>query len=196
MTPGPTKRFDPDQAVGAARDLFWRRGYDGTGIRELEAELGIGRKSLYDTFGSKRGLYLRALESYADTVIQRICDGLERPGGAPLENLERVLHKLQQHHGSPESLGCLLGVAMAQVDRRDDELVGLLRGYLRRLERALERTLRRARDAGTIRAEVSPRDAARNLVALTQGMALMGRVSGSSAGPRSMVRAALEALRP
>jgi hypothetical protein len=84
---------------------------------------------------------------------------------------------------------------MAQVDRRDDELVGLLRGYLQRLERALERTLRRARDDGTLRAEVSPRDAARNLVALTQGMALMGRVSGSSAGPRSMVRAALEALR-
>lgn len=196
MSPGPAKHFDPDQAVRTARDLFWKQGYDGTGIRALEAELGIGRKSLYDTFGSKRGLYLRALASYTDTVIQRICDGLERPGGDALQNLERVLHKLQQHHGSPESLGCLLGVAMAQVDRADTELVELLREYLKRLERALERTLRRALEAGAIRAEVDPRDAARNLVALTQGMALMGRVAGSAAGPRSIVRAALQALRP
>jgi len=196
MGPGPAKRFDPDEAVLQARDLFWRRGYDGTGIRELEGELGIGRKSLYDTFGSKRELFLRALASYADTVIQRMCDGLERPGGSALANLERVLGKLQAHHGSRESLGCLLGVAMAQVERQDVELVELLRTYLLRLEEALERTIRRGQDEGSIRADVRPRDVARNLVALTQGMALMGRISESTARPRSVVRAALQALEP
>jgi AcrR family transcriptional regulator len=46
----------PPEALEQARDLFWRRGYDGTGVAELEAELGVGRKSLYDTFGNKRAL--------------------------------------------------------------------------------------------------------------------------------------------
>ena len=36
MRPGPAKHFDPDQALERARDLFWRRGYDGTGLAELE----------------------------------------------------------------------------------------------------------------------------------------------------------------
>lgn len=196
MRPGPPKRFDPDEALLLARDLFWTRGYDGTGIRELEQTLGIGRKSLYDTFGSKRALYLRALEAYADTVIRDICEGLERPGAGALENLARVLSKLQEHHGSGASKGCLLGVAMAQAGRDDEELRAVLRAYLERLERALGRTLERAVAAGEVRADASPRDVARQLVALTQGMALMGRVADAPARARSVVRAALAALRP
>jgi TetR/AcrR family transcriptional repressor of nem operon len=196
VSPGPAKSFDPGVALERARDLFWRRGYAATGIAELEAELGIGRKSLYDTFGGKRELYLRALEQYVDTVIRRICDGLADPRHAPLANLERVLGKLREHHAAPGSHGCLLGVAMAQAGTEDEELAELLRSYLLRLERAFERALRDAQRDGAVAADASPRDAARLLVALTQGMALIGRVSDSPALQRSAVRAALRALRP
>jgi len=195
MSPGPTKSFDPDLALERARDLFWRRGYDGTAISDLEAELGIGRKSLYDTFGSKRELYLRALAHYTDTVIAKICTGLADPRNGALQNLERVLGKLREHHGSPDSAGCLLGVAMAQAGTRDPELAALLRSYLLRLEQAFELTLRAAQADGAVDADASPRDAARNLVALTQGMALLGRVDDNVALQRSIVRAALHGLR-
>lgn len=196
MTPGPPKRFDPEAVLESARDVFWRQGFDGTGIAELEAALGIGRKSLYDTFGSKRELYLRAVKQYADTVIAKICRGLEDPRSGPMENLERVLRRLSKHHGSYDSHGCLLGVAMAQIDREDGELAGLLRGYLARLARAFERTLKSAEDEGSLAPGVRPKDAAQSLVALTQGMALMGRISETQAAHRAMVRAALQGLRP
>ncbi len=196
MRPGPSKQFDPDLALERARDLFWRRGYDGTALSELEHELGIGRKSLYDTFGSKRVLFLLALEQYADSVIAHICARLQHAEGTPLANLERALGGLARHHGSGESSGCLLGVAMAQADRDDHELAALLRAYLLRLERAFERTLVRAKDAGEVRADLEPRDVARQLVALTQGMALMGRVGASASEPRAVVNATLAALRP
>ncbi|MCC7173237.1 MAG: TetR/AcrR family transcriptional regulator [Planctomycetes bacterium] len=196
MPPGPPKQFDPDRALEKARDLFWRRGYDGTGVADLEAELGIGRKSLYDTFGNKRALYLRALEHYGSTVIAAICAGLERPDSDALANLERVLDKLARHHGSRESLGCLLGVGMAQAARDDAELIAVLRAWLARLESAFEAVLHRALAAGAVRADVHPRDVAAQLVALTQGLALMGRISSSSSAARAAVRAALDGLRP
>ena len=195
MAPGPRKSFDTDQALLAARDTFWRLGFEGTGVSDLEIELGIGRKSLYDTFGNKRELYLKALERYADTVIQRICERLENPQASAISNLERTLERLAQHHGSGESQGCLLGVAMAQAQHEDEELAQLIRSYLKRLERALERALRQAQQDGDVRSGLSPRDSARNLVALTQGLALMGRVSEKPAMPRSVVRASLAALR-
>ena len=196
MAPGPRKAFDPEEALERARDVFWQRGYDGAGIRELEKELGIGRKSLYDTFGGKRELYLKALRQYADTVIARICTRLEDQGSSAIDNLERVLQRLQAHHGSGESFGCLLGVAVAQVDRQDIELVEILRSYLLRMEAVLERTVRRAQAEGTLRTDLHPKDVARNLVALVQGMALLGRIHASTAAPRSVVRAALQELRP
>jgi len=195
VRPGPAKQFDPDQALARARDLFWRRGYDGTGIAELEAALGVGRKSLYDTFGNKRALYLRALEHYGASVIAAICGGLERADGSALANLERVLTKLAEHHGSGTSLGCLLGVGLAQVERDDREVVEVLRAWLARLEDAFERGLRRAREAGEVRADLRTRDAARQLTALVQGLALIGRIADSPGAPRAAVRAALDGLR-
>ncbi|MEM9379900.1 MAG: TetR family transcriptional regulator [Planctomycetota bacterium] len=195
MRPGPAKSFDPDEALERARDLFWRHGYDGTGIRDLEEELGIGRKSLYDTFGSKRALFLRAIDQYADAVIGRICGRLGSADGTPLQNVERALDRLARHHGGSETLGCLLGVTMGQVDAADEELVAAVRAPLRRLEDAFDGALRAAREAGEIRADVRTRDVARNLVALTQGMALMGRLHDGAARPRSAARAALDLLR-
>lgn len=195
MRPGPAKHFDPARALAGARDLFWRRGYDGTGLAELEAELGIGRKSLYDTFGNKRALYLAALEQYGATVIDAIAQGLEREGTPAFENLERVLTKLGRHHGSGASLGCLLGVGMGQVARDDAELVGVLRRWLEHLEDAFERCLARAAEEGALRADLRPRDAARQLVALTQGLALLGRVAERPAAHQGAVRAALAGLR-
>ncbi len=195
MTPGPKKSFDTEEAVVIARDLFWERGYDGTGIRDLEAAIGIGRKSLYDTFGSKRELYLRSLNKYADTVIQRICDGLEREGASAMVNLERVLGKMQKHHGQKVSFGCLLGVAMAQTSGDDEELAELLRSVLARLQAAFLGCLRAAQADGSLRADVQPKDAAAQLVALSQGIALMGRITGGPATSRSAVRAALAGLR-
>ncbi len=196
MSPGPAKQFDPDLALEQARDLFWERGYDGTSLSALEAAMGIGRKSFYDTFGSKRELYLRSLRHYTDTVIAKIRAGLDDPRNGPLENLERVLGRLQAHHGSPDSLGCLLGVAMGQAGSDDDDLAALVRDALHRLELAFRRNLEAAQADGTVDADASPRDAARALVALTQGMALLGRVAHPMAQQRSIVRAALHGLRP
>lgn len=193
MRPGPSKKFDPDEAVQIARDMFWRCGYDGTAISQLESTLGIGRKSLYDTFGNKRKLYLCAIEQYADTVVQKICQGLEDPRSSPLENLERVLDRLGIHHASSESLGCLLGVAMAQADPDDSQLAELLNGYLQRLERAFENTIRSAQNQGEIEGSAPANEIARSLVALTQGVALMGRVTNTSALSRSVVRALVHA---
>ncbi len=192
---GPAKKFDPEVALESARDLFWERGFDGTGVSDLEGALGIGRKSLYDTFGSKRGLFLRALEKYVDTVIDRICGRLESRTGPAIENLEQALSKLGEYHGSGKSDGCLLGVAMGQACRGDEELTAILRSYLARLEKALESAIRRGIDEGGIRSGVRAKDAARNLVAVTQGMALLGRVDAGRATQRSIVRAALNSLR-
>ena len=194
MRPGPAKQFDPEQALVQARDLFWRRGYDGTGLSELEQELGIGRKSLYDTFGNKRALYLAALEHYGASVIEAICVGLERPGPA-CANLERVLQKLARHHGSGASLGCLLGVGLGQLEREDEELAAVLARWLARLEQAFEDALQRAADEGELRPGITPRDGARQLVVLAQGMALLGRLATTSDAFLGAVRASLAGLR-
>ena len=59
-----TKEFDEEQALDAAMNLFWERGYEATSIQELVDATGVQRQSLYDTFGSKHEMFLQSLVRY------------------------------------------------------------------------------------------------------------------------------------
>ena len=65
---GRPRSFDEARAVDAAAALFRERGYDGTSVDDLVRVLGIHRGSLYQTFGSKRGLWLQALRASVEAL--------------------------------------------------------------------------------------------------------------------------------
>ena len=73
-----------------ATELFWTKGYEETSMRDLEEGLGVGRQSLYSTFGDKRDLFLAALDRYAALQQERIEPllapdaGLAYPGVPPV----------------------------------------------------------------------------------------------------------------
>src|SRR6202011_688874 len=62
------KQFDRDEVLDRAMAAFWTRGYEATSIDDLVQATGIGRGSLYGTFGDKRQLFLAALDHYWNTV--------------------------------------------------------------------------------------------------------------------------------
>ena len=62
------KEFDPDVALDRAMTLFWEKGYEKTSMQDLVERMGVHKRSMYDTFGDKHSLYLKALDRYAETV--------------------------------------------------------------------------------------------------------------------------------
>ena len=193
MTRGPDKQFDPEEALGKAMELFWDKGYASTGLVELLEVMGIGRKSMYDTFGNKRQLYLKALQLYSDSVVRQIFSELSKEG-SPLGNIRRVMRKLQEHHSMPQSAGCLLGVSMAQFRTNDAEMSEVLRQHIKGVEEVFYKTFKRAQHVGELDENTNIRDLARLYMAIGQGLALVGRVQDAPAVPRSIVNAALATL--
>ena len=72
--------FEREIALSNAMDLFWEKGYHGTGLTELLKRMGIKRQSLYNTFGSKRRLFLEAIAYYGQTVVKTLEMDLLQPG--------------------------------------------------------------------------------------------------------------------
>ena len=194
MSRGPDKQFDPDEALGKAMRLFWAKGYAATGLAELQEQMGIGRKSLYDTFGNKRQLFIKALRLYSDSVVRQIFNELDKEG-SPLGNVRRLMRTLQEHHSMPESTGCLLGVSMAQCRTNDAEMAEILRRHIKGVEEAFYKTFKRAQDMGELDGNTNIRDLARLFMGIAQGLALIGRVQDAPAVPRSIVNAALATLK-
>ena len=58
------RQFDTEDVLLKAMDLFWRRGYQATSMQNLAACMGLGSGSIYNEFGDKHGLFVRALQHY------------------------------------------------------------------------------------------------------------------------------------
>ena len=65
---GRPRGFDDATAIDAATAVFRERGFDGTSVDDLVRALGVHRGSLYQAFGSKRGLWLRVLRAHVEAL--------------------------------------------------------------------------------------------------------------------------------
>lgn len=194
MSRGPNKKFEPEIALEQAMQVFWARGYEAASLAELLKNMGISRKSMYDTFGNKQSLFLKALEHYAQTRLRRIREQL-LSSGSPLSNIEQFLQDMQAMHGTSGSTGCLIGTSTADFNTDDVEIAPILRSYFNRLENIYCEAISQAQAAGELNPKVAPRDLARMLLCTTQGMALVGRVIDNETIPRSVVLMTIEALK-
>ena len=81
------KQFDVDAAVEQAMRVFWQNGYAGASLEQLSAATGLGRGSLYGTFGSKDGLFLKALQRYSENYGARFDAALAHAGDDPVGSI-------------------------------------------------------------------------------------------------------------
>jgi AcrR family transcriptional regulator len=79
MPGGRPRAFDPEAALDAALEVFWRQGYEGTSLAELTEAMGINRPSLYASFGNKEQLFGAALDRYFTGPGAYAADALEAP---------------------------------------------------------------------------------------------------------------------
>src|SRR5260370_10113410 len=76
------KEFDQEKALRKAIRLFSQQGFAATSTDDLMRVMEVGRQSMYDTFGDKRALFLKALKMYVAQSVHSINVELERPGSA------------------------------------------------------------------------------------------------------------------
>lgn len=139
-----TQAFDRVAVIRAARTVFWRAGYEGASIPDLEQETGLSRSSIYNTFGSKRGLFDAAVQSYLDELIRPRLAPLQAPIVAPealLAYLTGLRDTFENPQSMPASYGCLLINTASTSLAGDGRIQDIITGYRAELHSAFERGL-------------------------------------------------------
>jgi TetR/AcrR family transcriptional repressor of nem operon len=169
------REFDEDDVVARATDLFWRRGYHATSVRDLGEALGLSASSLYRTFGDKHALFLRALDHYRATDSAEARDHLLRPG--PVREVLRdwLIRMVDLPDEGAAARGCFvvntateLGADDSAVDERTQAAFGVTR-------ETLQEVLRRGRRDGELRADLDVAAAAEALFTLVLGLRVRAR---------------------
>ncbi len=184
------KEFDPDRALLKAMNLFWRLGYENTSIEALMREMGIARQSLYDTFGDKRALYLKALAFYRDRTNGAMQRMLESTPSVKA-GFARLLYGLAAETREQHERGCLLLSANLQRDPKDAVVNDLLRDNQARVEAIFNSALRRAQVGKELPAREDPAALARFFVVTIQGMRTMARLRSDRKALEQVARVAL-----
>ncbi|MFC6095446.1 TetR/AcrR family transcriptional regulator [Flavobacterium qiangtangense] len=82
--------FDENLAVSKAMDVFWRKGYNGTTMRDLTEAMGINSSSLYNTIGDKHELFIRSIKHYTETRMNEAVKQLD-PIKSPIKAIEKFV---------------------------------------------------------------------------------------------------------
>jgi TetR/AcrR family transcriptional regulator, transcriptional repressor for nem operon len=69
---GRDRAFDESEILEKAADVFSLHGYSGTSVSMLTEATGLGKQSLYNTFGDKEALYLKSVECATARMVQAV----------------------------------------------------------------------------------------------------------------------------
>ncbi|MBP1160290.1 TetR/AcrR family transcriptional regulator [Rhodococcus sp. PvR099] len=189
-----TKAFDPDVALQSALELFWRHGYEATSMTDLVEHLGVGRASLYATFGNKHDLYLKAMDRYGETRDPRLFSELSQPGPA-LPAVRAVVRRFADEASSNQRLnGCFITNTAAELGPHDTDAARRVEVSWEHIETLLYSALVRAQTQGELPANRDPRGLARMLLVLMQGMRVVGKASSDPVRVHTAAEQALTLL--
>jgi len=181
------REFDVELAIDAALRLFWQKGYDGVSLTDLTEALGINRPSLYAAFGSKEGLFLRAVDRYIAGPAAPVAAAMN--ASTAREVATKMMRFYADVAAQPDRpKGCLL-VQGALVCGDDSESVKQALAD-RRLsaEAALATRFERARRDGDLSKDVRPADLARYVWTVCDGLA----VQATGGATREQLRRAVD----
>lgn len=147
---GRSKEFDTTLAMHKAMEIFGHYGYEGTSLQNLLDGLGIARQSLYDTYGSKRDLFISAVKHYMNEKTEAIISYLERPNSgkkAIADIIHQVVAVLKDELHQKECF--ILHSAIDQVPH-DPDIAEFFKQDMARSEQAFYKALVRAQKQGEI----------------------------------------------
>lgn len=184
------KEFDPDRALAKAMHLFWRLGYENTSMEALMKEMGIAKQSLYDTFGDKRALYMKALTHYRDQTNNQ---GQKMLNEIPLvrDGFAKLLYGIAAETREQHERGCLLLSANLQRDVKDAVIRDFLRDNQTRVEAIFREALVRGQKQGELSLQEDPAALARFFIVTIQGMRSMARLKSDRKALEEVARVAL-----
>ncbi|MBD0747463.1 TetR/AcrR family transcriptional regulator [Streptomyces sp. CBMA152] len=187
---GRPKQFDPETAVDQAMETFWRKGYAATTPQDLVDELGIGKGSLYNAFGSKRALFERALRRYATTQAVSLTEIIGQPGPVK-ERIRVALEALVELDVEDlERKGCFAVNTASELASSDPDAAAEVRRMFARTEDAFRAAIEEGQRAG----EIAPDRDARALGALLLSTVVGMRVLAKTAEGADQLRRVVDGV--
>lgn len=187
-----TKEFEEEIILDKAINLFRDKGFNATSAQDLVEGLGISRSSMYDTFGDKRSLFIKALNCYRERSSAEMTRMIEES-----DNIEKALKQIFAHViNKTENNGCFMVNTAVELAAHDKEIGEIVSQGKQVLEDSLYAAVKKGQRLG----QISTTHPARTLARFLQNTILGLRVNTKSMNDKKamddIINITLSTLKP
>lgn len=183
------RQFDEKEVIARALEVFRRKGLSEATMQDLAAATGVQRGSLYNAYGDKEAIFLRAYDQYAREFFEMSAKALSGPDVATRLRNFLDLDIVNMTSGSP-ARGCLTTRTALDPGIASDEVRERVQGLLDGLEKIVSHAIASAPGKPATDAD----RLARVVVTFTRGLAVMERAGYSRKQLRETAAAFVDAL--
>lgn len=181
----PTKR---DELVHKALKVFYRNGFNATGMDTLVKETGISKTSMYKHFRTKEDLILAVLRLRDENFRNWLYRRMEELAKSPMDQLIAMFDALEEWFGEPGFKGCMFIKASSEYQDASHPIHKQSADHKRLLERHVT-------DLALKAGLAKPGELARLLLLLKEGAIATAHLKHTENAARDAKAAAIVLLR-
>ncbi|SEN68358.1 TetR/AcrR family transcriptional regulator [Nitrosomonas marina] len=117
-----TKNSKREQIINVALNLFYKEGFNATGVEKIREVANVSKKTLYNHFKSKDELILVVLRRRDEQFRNNFMRAVERFGTTPAERLVSVFDAADEWFNSKGFCGCMFINASAEFTAADNPI--------------------------------------------------------------------------
>jgi TetR/AcrR family transcriptional repressor of nem operon len=118
-----TKNFDEMEVLHKILLLFRQKGYRQASLEDILRSGGISKQSMYDTYGDKRQVFLKAFRLYREENVKALFDLVQEELNKEVPAIDILRTMIFPGKTPCETVkGCLMINTMIELKEKDDEI--------------------------------------------------------------------------
>ncbi len=172
---GRPKIFNEQEAVEKASHLFWKKGYEATSTEDLINVMGLQRGSFYHSFGSKKQLFLNAIDLHETKALIEFRKILKESAN-PVAVIKAMFVELAKCSPEEHRKGCFAGNTIAELSDVDEELATNAKNHLKALEQIFFEQIKLCQEKKLLKTKTDAKILARYLLNFWNGINITRRI--------------------
>lgn len=191
------RKIEKDDALDAAMQTFWRKGYEATSLQDLMQATGLQKGSLYQTFGDKKALFMAAFNRYADRAYNDYKDYFDSAPSAKVGMQGFLTEKFVDFaYQDAACKGCFVVNTAIELAPHDPDARAVIHRQSARMEKMLAGVIKAGQDAGDFRTDISADALAVELNIIMSGLMADSKSSSDRNRTKSIAMTFLRSLTP
>jgi AcrR family transcriptional regulator len=145
-----TSKYDRQEVIDKATNLYWKKGFHATSMRNLQDEIDMRPGSIYAAFGSKDGLFKEALKNYTDMGLCQLKE-LESIHKSPIDVLKAFVKAqvIDTQDDAPNGM-CMLSKTISELTNDNQDLIDITKEHLGKIVNAFVLLINKAQALGDV----------------------------------------------